>query len=336
MGDILIVPIENGSSSRIVFIDLTDPSDPKRLRDFIDRPNTKAGAATSCVLPNGHTLCAVWTEHKRYRLDFYLSTKPGLNGPYHGPIEVPLDSFHNKLREKPRFQTIQFIKNSNGELYILGSDNKTTLGKRKNRIFLMHVELDSITDDTSDLNEPIIRMFPSKSVINGRRYYNLNAAGGFYVGNNYSEIAMYSTGFFRGGQNGGRINFAEFYPYDKNSNPAVNNDEDNVIELYTLPNFQGRCLVIQPFRDPNIEDFSKVKVVGKHIAKDVESIRYRLKSGGKYTIYEGVDFNDGDTSKNQLTLVGTSRLKEIPSLSDPNITGLKYKRPFDNKNSSAR
>lgn len=342
MGDILVVPIEKGSKSRIVFIDLSIPDNPKRLADFIDRDNTKAGAATACVLDNGYTLCAVWTEHKGHRLDFYLSKNPGSLGNYSDPISVKLSDFHNKLDEKPRFQTIQFIKDNNGELYILGSDNKRALGGKKNRIFLLHVQLSSTTiSSTPSLSAPSIKMFPSKPVIHGRRYYNLNAAGGFYVGDGSHVISMYSTSFFRGGFGGRRINFAEFQPYERLGGPTISNEEDNVIELYTLPNYQGKCLVLQTFRDPVIPDFSKVKVVGKNILKDIESIRYKLTSNKKYTIYEGKDFNqinptNIDPSKNKLTLKGTGALVEIPNLADPNTPGLKIKRSFDNENSSAQ
>lgn len=37
------------------------------------------------------------------------------------------------------------------------------------------------------------------------------------------------------------MSFAEFYLYDKNSNPAVNNDEDNIKEMYTLPSGKMSC-----------------------------------------------------------------------------------------------
>ena len=340
MGDILVVPLEKDDISKVVFIDVSDPMNPKRYSNFINRDiaGQKAGAASSIKLPNGHFLVAVWTEADPVgkRMDFYLSTSPKIDSVYTGPMTVGLDEFTNQTAASPRFQHIDFIQQSDGKVYMIGTDNRTLVGRRFNRCFLIHIEIHPDTvKPTPSLKKPVLTLFPVKNIQYGRRYYNFNAAGGSYI-DSKKALILYSAAAIRRGYDGKRINFAEFYPLIQSTAPPVINSEFGTIELFTKTNFQERFMVIQVHREIELADYRKIKIVGSNPNDKIQSMRFKLPIGTTYRFFEDKHFNQGDPAKNHLTITGTGHLVEIPDLSISSTNGLKFTMPFDGKISSSK
>ncbi|NNF21153.1 MAG: hypothetical protein HKN67_04370 [Saprospiraceae bacterium] len=344
LGDILVCPLENKDlhkRSKICFINFRNPSRPKLYKTEIYR-DYAAGCASMTKLKNKHFLLAVWTEDNVHKLNFYLSNSKNLSNGFSSEITVPFEDFKNRHDNiKPRFQCIQMIQNNDGsKIYIIGTD-KGRVPKHDgsysfpNRRFIMYIDLDHATKRTNDpiLITPEVTIFPHWEIPNGGESYNFNAVGGYYVHDN--QLYMYGGSTFRV-QSKSNIRITEFAPSLKPT-PKCDLLEDAIVELYTENEFKGRCLVLQIDRVRSIPDFRKIKgVKKKHFDDCIKSVRFKIPQGVIYRLFEDRYYNEGDDTRNFLDLQGSGRLEQIPKLSDRNSPGLKLKKSFRNKISSAQ
>ncbi len=338
LGDLLTVPLENGKGSKIVFLDFSKPASPAWLTPKIDR-DLKAGCATSLKLENGRILCAVWTEDDGPHFDFYLSKSKDFSKGFKDDVmRVDYNEFErHKKFESPRFQNIQFIKQTNGKVFIIGTDNKGKGGGKENRMYLLEIIIDDALRKILPKNEtPKIKIVDFRVLSKYNLYYNLNAAAGLYV-DDQKKLALYAGRVFRSGRKPYRneFRFAEFYEKLPVKSKLCKDIRDSVIELYTEIDFTGRCLIIHVQREGVLPDYSKIKGDGGHFNDCIKSIRYLLPKGRKYIFYENDNYNSGKSDKNELTLIGSGYLENISDLSDKAVPGRKFKRSFSKKISSS-
>jgi hypothetical protein len=131
LGDILAVPIYGGKplQGKIRFYDMRNPEQPQKLGVEIDRPGRKAYAAALTRLPNDYFLAAVLAgrDDLPRRLDFYLSkSKNILEGFDHRIITWLAANVQARPGQDTNFsdfQSINFIRQSDGRLYLVGFHN---------------------------------------------------------------------------------------------------------------------------------------------------------------------------------------------------------------------
>lgn len=130
-GTILAVPLHGGTPRRakVVFYDVADPERPRKLDVEIDRPGRKAGAVALTRVASGHFLAAVLSAYDGLprRIDFYLSRGPVLED---GFLPAPVTWRVADVRARPdqdrtfsHFQSINFIRQSDNRLYLVGFHN---------------------------------------------------------------------------------------------------------------------------------------------------------------------------------------------------------------------
>jgi hypothetical protein len=131
LGSILAVPLYRGSprTAKVVFYDLADPESPRRLAVEIERPGRKATATAFTRLHDGHYLVAVLSAWDRLprRIDFYLSRTPSFNDGFDpDPLTWNVSDVgarQGQNRSFSHFQSINFIPQADGRLYLVGFHN---------------------------------------------------------------------------------------------------------------------------------------------------------------------------------------------------------------------
>lgn len=134
MGDYLAVPIEKSGepgTSEIVIVDLSNPRAPTKFNSGIRRAR-KAGAVAMTKLKNGHILLGVWADSDKdmaQNLDFYYSRSTNIRDGFEAePVRWDAKNVKasKKNKQKPtfnKFQTINFIPQCDGKLYLMGMHN---------------------------------------------------------------------------------------------------------------------------------------------------------------------------------------------------------------------
>jgi hypothetical protein len=131
LGSILAVPLHGGSPriAKVVFYDLAEPESPRRLSVEIVRPGRKSSATALTRLHNGHYLVAVLAafDGLPLRVDFYLSRSTVLDeGFLQEPVTWPVSGVQarpDQDRTFNHFQSISFIRQADGRLYLVGFHN---------------------------------------------------------------------------------------------------------------------------------------------------------------------------------------------------------------------
>ena len=112
--------------AKVLFYDVAEPESPRRLPVEITRPGRKASATALTRLANGHYLAAVLAafDGLPLRLDFYLSRSTMLDdGFLPEPVMWPVSGVAARPgqdRTFNHFQTINFIRQADGRLYLVG------------------------------------------------------------------------------------------------------------------------------------------------------------------------------------------------------------------------
>lgn len=131
LGDVLAVPLENGTSSRVVFFDVADPRAPKRLTS-LERPNIgQAGTAGLATLPDGRTLLVVGRKGDQ-TLDFYSTSATNFSG-FHldATWSVTVDGVKSALGDGDAkfgdYQNLDVLRGCDDRLYLLGTHREGVL-----------------------------------------------------------------------------------------------------------------------------------------------------------------------------------------------------------------
>lgn len=318
LGDIVAVPIENDKTgtSRIVFLDLSEPETPRSFDTTIERAKRvgMASAVALCKLPNGHYICAVW-KNAPLRLDFYLSRSTELaEGFRTRHLEWPYGKLLPTGGRDADYQAIQFVRQNDGRYFFVGTENTSRmapLAKGDDVADLLLVEFAEETLRADPvLAEPTITRVTEKRFQPAEEYSNMDAAGGTVVATD-GTLCIYSGFHWRRGR---EIRFVEFRPDRRRSEPEIESIDEAWIDLYEHKAFRGRRLSILGRQDEAIRNYKKISVEGKDFGDKVSSVRYQIPAGHTYRLFRDADFKPSKRRPNHLDLVGTGRVDEIEDL----------------------
>ncbi len=203
MNTTLAVPLHQLSprQAKIVFFDVTDPVTPLKLPVEIARSGRKAGAVAVTDLPNGRVLVAVLSAFDGLprRVDFYLSQTSALTD---GFVPEPATWRVSEVRARPGqertfgyFQTINFIRQSDGRLFLAGFHNNVSTPA-----FLPgrdYADLYEVVFPPGSMDGPTVAI-PDVTKIASRRlncedgYCNLDAAAGLFVDPVSRSMSVYA------------------------------------------------------------------------------------------------------------------------------------------------
>jgi len=310
-GDILVIPLEgekekNGKEidvSKIIFYNIKNPLSPVQYPKFISRINQKAGASTLVRIKN-RFLCAVWTDSDNYgkRFDFYLSKSGKLIDGFKKTKKILLLNISNRTGRQPRFQTIEFIKQSNGELFIIGYLNTRKAapvinGRNKCYIYKCNFAL------TANRVSITMSQVYTREFDDGGKQYNMGGACGSHIQKN-GKLLLYSAHHWKTRKS---IKLAEFAKRLNVNNGTVRSIKNAVIECYEHRYFKGRCLLLYANTIHEIESFKKIKVQGKKFNDKLSSLKYQIPKTYKIILYEHEYYKGKRTE-----FLGTGKVKLIP------------------------
>ncbi|MBN1272298.1 MAG: hypothetical protein JXB26_08510 [Candidatus Aminicenantes bacterium] len=342
-GDILAVPVEysppgtipplfgfqapphgNEESSKVMFFDLNNPTNPKIIPIEITRKKAKAGAVALTRLLNGYFFAAVWTDSDQNpkRLDFYLSKSEKIMNGFQNkswtwyPDDVY--SIGDQDRNFSDFQTINFVLQDDGQLYLAGLHNTAAMAPvqgGKNYADLYLVELAKETLQQNPVIDPNKKPKLTK-VANAcfkclNRQCNFDAGAGFYINN--GDLFLYSTFHYRGPK--GILKFNEYLPPYKGISGLLTRD-NAWLEMFQESHFCGRRLAIRGLSSMTQPNLGNVMAEKKGFKDSAHSIRFQLPNETKCLVYKHKNFKE----KLSLELKGTGNVEEIPVLPD-NIRG---------------
>jgi hypothetical protein len=201
LGSILAVPMHGGSPrvAKVVFYDVAAPESPRRLRVEITRPGRKASATALTRLPNGHYLVAVLAafDGLPLRVDFYLSRSTVLDdGFLPEPVMWPVSGVAARAgqdRTFNHFQTINFIQQADGRLYLVGFHNRVgphTILPGRDYADLYEVRFPRA--DTT-LEVPTVTKVANRMLRCTDGFCSLDAAAGLFVDPVTKEMSVYAT-----------------------------------------------------------------------------------------------------------------------------------------------
>jgi hypothetical protein len=331
LGDILAVPLEGDEKrklgSKVIFLHVGNPQEPKRLPEATDivRPKiAKAGAVALTRLPDRRFLCAVWREDTRKRppghMDLYLSRTEDLLGGFDPrPLTI---QFRNPYQgRQPEYQTIAFLSPqavAGGppgriSLYMIATENASSQApwsNGENWADLYAVELTPWPVGSAPATANIRIAFVKTLEFHcGSEYGNFDAAAAIHISDK-GLLSLYGGYHWRVSQT---FRFAEFQGRPDPAS-AVTEFEDAWIELYEHPDFRGRCLSIVGTNQSTIRDYSRIFVDGGDFDDVVSSVRLQIPDRAIYRLFRHAGFQGNRTGIDYLDLVGTGRLKEISDL----------------------
>jgi hypothetical protein len=329
LGDILAVPLESDTRSKIVFLHMLDPENPTQLDCEIKRTNiASAGAVALARLVNGKFVCAVWREVKKKpkgRLDFYVSKtddiREGFEENPDGRKKIVTWSYGSlNLNEDrdPRYQCVNFIEPINKDagngvtrLYMIATENGSPASPLLGGpdIADLFEILIPETMSNSPGNLPTLRRIDTKQFFCNREYCNLNAAGGVYI-DPVTGLSVYSGYHWRVDDT---IRFSEFRP-EPDPRLLINKPASAWINLYEEREFGGRRLSILGSREASFSDFGKLLVQGNGFDNKVSSIKYQIPQGQVYRLYRAKFFAGEQASEDYIDLRGTGKIQEIRDL----------------------
>ena len=306
-------------NSKILFLDIEDLSNPKRNAYQIMRQGKLAGATSIIQLSNGLFICAVWTDSDTlgHRFDFYISQSSDVFSNYRLIGSVAGKEIDIVKKDKPKFQSINFVKEQSGKIFLLAFSNTSPLpSKGENRGYLIEVFTDQMftANTVVRTGHPTLSFIAKKSFGKAHSYCDFSASAGVHITSD-GQLIVYGGHHYR---RASKLKFSEFVPKIKNYSSPINHVFDCVIELYEHEMFKGRCLKIYGTSNSTIQDYRIINVAGSHFDNGVSSIRFLLPFGNTYTLYPKPNLVSRGSKKLKIDLVGTGNVVEWPILGEKN------------------
>jgi len=206
LGPTLAVPIHGGSPrmGKVVFYDVSTPEQPRRLPIEIARPGRKASAAALTQLANGRFLVAVLAQFDGLplRVDFYLSQSTRLADGFAPELVMwpasDVGARTSQDRSFSHFQTINFVRQADGRLYLVGFHNsvgpQAILPGRDYADLYEIVFPDELTKAANPvLAKPAVVKVANRKLQCRDGYCNLDAAAGLFVDPATHSMSVYAT-----------------------------------------------------------------------------------------------------------------------------------------------
>ena len=206
LGSILAVPIHGGSprQAKVVFYDLGNPEQPRKLPFEINRPSRKASATGLTRLRNGHYLAAVVAQFDGLplRVDFYLSRTQALED---GFDPEPAMWLVSEVQARPgqertfdHFQAINFVSQADGRLFLVGFHNtfasaSALPGRDYADLYEVIFPEASIHAETARLDKPVIVKIANRMMRCTSGYCNMDAAAGLYIDPDTLTLSVYAA-----------------------------------------------------------------------------------------------------------------------------------------------
>ena len=298
--------------SRIVFLDLSNPASPKRLRSTIERSRTKATAVALTRLPNRYYLAAVLSGRG---LDFYLTNTRSLSSGFRARpttwLPRQVRALEGQERDFGGYQTINFVSQSDGGLYLIGLRNTSPMAPTipgDNNADLFAIDLPDSDKAPANANDsvptPTITRVASRQLQCKHRQCNMAAAAGTYIDG--GKLMVYAAYHWR---HKGVIRFNEFRGLTRASKRQVRQIKDGWVELFEKKFFDGRFLTLRGSDGFEIVDFGEMRVQGSAFDNKVRSMRFQLPIGVRYRLFRETNFR-----KKIVDLIGTGGVSEIADL----------------------
>jgi len=320
-GDVMCVPLEGDrqstgkSNSRIAFYNIKNPTQPIKYPTEIFRANQKAGSSCLIRMSDNHFHCAVWSDsdHLPKRFDLYRSKSTKLSDGFLKYKRITIDQISNRSGRQPRFQTIQFLVDENGEVFIIGFLNtrKTApIINGTNKLFVYKVELD-LSNKIAALKQVYFRQFDD-----GGSYYNMGAATGVYV-DSKGSLSLYAAHHWKTKK---FIRLAEFTQTIINPTRPITSIKSAQIECWEHQYFRGKYFTLRGDKQMSFPTLKELRAQGKKFNDKLSSLRILIPVANKITFYNH-EFYKGE----KLVFNGTGKLIEIPKLINKNdqISSLK-------------
>jgi hypothetical protein len=321
-GDILVIPIETDvrNVSRVLFLDVGNPTSPILLKPQLNRMEQpiqrKATAVALCRLAqNDHFLCAILSgSGEERRIDLHLSESVDFEQGFSQHVEWPNAQLLPSGGRDFDFQSINFVVQKDGALFLVGSENKSSLAPLDQdddlaELFSVIFPAETLRKPDPLLKMPAITRLTTKVFPAGHEYANMDAAGGAYV-DRKGALSFYAGFHWRRKD---EIHMSEYRPEVPLGAPKITQTSDAWIDVFEKRDFRGRRLSILGKAGTSFADYKKIRVQGKGFGDQVSSIRYQIPEDSTYRLFKESKFKDkGPDSVFDLT--GTGEVIEIADL----------------------
>ncbi len=311
-GDILAVALENSKEQKslIRFYNFADPAEPKIIDGSIDINGNSGGAALT-RRRDGKFLCASWTDSDNGpdRFDFYVSKNINDLSSWESKVTYDYRILTPEDNRNPKFQSINFVRQKDGRLFLIGTENSNKLApilNGKDRAYLYEV---THYENTEGKPRYHLIKVNERDFEGGGSFANFGAAGGVFV-NSQDEMAIYSAYHWR---SGGTIRLGEYWPALEPNHKKISFKRDMAIELYEHKYFNGKILRLFDEKFSKLKDFNNIRVEGKSFNDRISSIRMVVPEGFKFCLY-----SDRNHKGDIMTFVGNGFFQEWPELGPGN------------------
>lgn len=301
IGDVVVIGIEGGGRSRVVFYDVESPESPRKLGYEIDRPSAPAGACGIVHRADGRYLLLVGRSESNI-LDFYLSTGTSLRDG--DPGFEPLDTwFESELRaengmdrEFGDHQNLSLLRQPDGQEFVIG----------------FHRNLDFLLgDDFADLfrldvqgSQAVLTKVANRHMV-CQDECNYDAGAGLYV-HPSGELGYYGVEHW---PDQGWVKFNEFRRVPASVSPPLSSIEDGWVELYDDTGFGDRSVMID-FVDRSLRNYADYDAV-EGFEDKTSALKWLLPSGWSCLLFEDKNFKGA-----LLGLPGNGNVQVISRLAD--------------------
>jgi hypothetical protein len=340
VGDVLAVPVEAGDRAgpggaepmaRVLFVHLRDPLRPEIFPDrtAIQCLTAKAGAAALTRLPNGHFLCAVWSDQGG--IELYVSRNSDVFSGFAPAQRWDCEpwKYRDALggRKAPRYQSINFVWQAGGSgdptprLYLIGTGSTSAAapsvsGADYADLFLVELP-DAILSvppraPVGKFPAPTITRIAEQKFHAGGEFANMAAGGGVYVDPTglmsvYGAYHWRLSGFFR---------LSEY----RSELSRLPDDQHAWVDLFEHDGFKGRRLSIVGTQPAGIADYTQINVQGDNFDDSVSSARWQLPAGRTYRVFRERNFRLSGNHRDFIDLVGNGKIEELGNFAERKTT----------------
>ncbi len=329
IGDVLVVGVEEGNGSKVVFYDVKNPEMPVRLPQEVLRgpgsglpliagPNLSAGATGIAKRPDGRYVLLV-ARYNSNIIDFYLSGTTNLRSPNFLYLstwqERELLAEQGMDREFGNYQNINLVQQCNGDLFLVGLHKNTAImvaGEDWADLFRL---------DFTPVNQAVVTKVANRHMY-CQYQCNFDAGAGVFVSPD-RHLSIYGIEHW---QHSGLIKFNEFRPVPTRVTSPLTDINQAWVELFDDVNYGDRSVIID-FSDRHSRDYRNFGGVGRIVPvtplesvpdplwridgfeDKASSIKWLLPAEWQYML-----FSDKAFKGRMLPLIGSGSVQNMPTL----------------------